>query len=98
VPLDREPVGKAQLLELEILPASSISSDEGHELPVVAHQHAKEIGHVESAVSACFGSPRTRDSTAIDAVEQEMRANPGLQRLQARLGDGRRKRLRASAK
>ncbi len=95
VPVDDQPLAEPQLLELEVLPAQLDLVGERRQVAVVAHQHAKQVGQVLSAASARRGSLRTSDSTRGDAVEQEVRADARLQRLQPRLGD--RRRQRASA-
>ena len=95
MPLDLKPVGEPQLLELEVLPAKLDLVGDGHELAVVAHQDAKEVGHVEERRLGPLRVGAHERQHRIDAVEQEMRADPGLQRLQARLGDRGRQRLRA---
>ena len=85
------------LLEGEILTAELDLVGERHEFAVVAHQDAKEIGHVEQRGFRLFRVGAHERQHRVDAVEQEMRANPGLKRLQPRLGDRRRQRLRAQA-
>ena len=74
---------------------SSTSSASGVELAVVAHQHAEQVGHV---LERGFGAPRVaahQRQHGVDAVEQEMRPDARLQRLQPRLGDRRRQRAGA---
>ena len=74
---------------------SSTSSASGVELAVVAHQHAEEVGEVlERGLRAPRLAAHQRQHRG-DAVEQEMRADARLQRLQPRLGDRRRQRARA---
>ena len=92
VPVDLQPFAEPQLLELEVLPAQLDLVGERRELAVVAHQHAKQVGHV---LERGFGAARFaahQRQHRVDAVEQEVRADARLQRLQPRFGDRRRQR------
>ena len=95
VPVDDEAIAQPQLLQLEVLPAQLDLVGERRQLAVVAHQHAEEVGHV---LERGFGALRVgahQREHGVDAVEQEMRPDARLQRLQPRLGDRRRQRPRA---
>ena len=78
-------VAESQLLQREVLPAQLDLVGERHEIAVVAHQHAEQIGHVlERGLGALRVRAHEREH-GVDAVEQEMRADARLQRLQPRL-------------
>ena len=64
-------------------------------LAVIGHQHAEQIGEV---LEHGLGAPRVLAYQAqhgVDAVEQKVRADARLQRLQPRLGQRRRQRAAA---
>ena len=71
---------------------SSTSSASGASSRLSRISTRKRSAMSSSALSARRGSLRTSDSTRVDAVEQEMRPDARLQRLQPRLGDRRRQR------
>src|SRR5437899_1618838 len=88
MPLDLQAISEAQFFERQVLTAELDLVRERRELAVVAHQHAEEVRHI---LQRTFGLPRIvahEREHGSDAVEQEMRADARLQRLQPRFGNG----------
>ena len=85
-------LAQAQLLELEILAAQLDFARQGGQIAVVGHQHAEQIGHVLQRRLGALGLLADQAQHGVDAVEQEMRPDARLQRLQPRLGQRRRQR------
>src|SRR5688500_6864538 len=98
LPADAQPLAKAPLLERGIALEQRDLVGEAHELARVRHQGAEEIRQVlERALGALRIAPDQRQHR-VQAVEQEVRPDARLQRLQARLGQRRRVRLDEEAK
>jgi hypothetical protein len=95
VPLDDQAIAEPQLLELEVRAAKLDLVGERRELAVVAHQHAEQVGHVVQRFLGPLRIAAHEREHAVQAVEQEMRPDARLQRLQPRLGDRRRQRAHA---
>ena len=83
-------LAQAQLLEIEILAGQLDFALQRGEIAVVRHQHAEQIGHVLQRGLGALGLCADQAQHGIDAVEQEMRPDARLQRLQPRLGQRRR--------
>ena len=83
---------------VEVLAAQLDLVGQRRELAVVAHQHAEQVRHV---LQRGLGAPRVaahERQHRVDAVEEEVRPDARLQRLQPRLGDRRRQRLARAAR
>ncbi len=91
VPLDLQAVAQPQLLELEVLAAQLDLVGERRELAVVAHQHAKQVGHVlQRRFRRASGRVRTSDSTALMLLNRKcgrMRACSACSRASVIAGD-----------
>src|SRR5207302_9849330 len=98
VPVDNQSFAESQLLEIEILPAEQYLVLEGRQIAVVAHQDAKELGQVLKCGFGALRLAANERKHRVDAVEQKMRTNARLQRLQSRFGDRRRERFDAQLK
>ena len=88
--VDAQPLAQAQLLDARVLPAQRDLVGERRELAVVGHQHAEQFRQVLERV---LGAPRIaadQRQHGVHAVEQEMRPDARLQRLQPRLDKRRR--------
>jgi len=59
----------------------------------VCHQRAKEIGQVLEGTLGAFRIAADERQDGVQAIEQKVRPDARLQRLQARLGERRRERL-----
>jgi hypothetical protein len=77
---------------LQVLAAQLDLVLERSQAAVVAHQHPKEVGHVLQRDLSPLGVASDQRKHRVDAVEQEMRPDSRLQRLQPGFGDGRRQR------
>ena len=86
IPFDREAVAKTQQFEVQVLPAQRNLVGERHCLTRVRHHRAKQVreildrGFGTTAVAPHQGQHR------VQTVEQKMRPDTRLQRLQSRLG------------
>ena len=93
-------VAQAQLLQVEILPAQldfvRPAARQLRGCRAISTRNRSAMS--SSAASARRGSLRIERQHGVDAVEQEVRPDARLQRLQARLGDRRRERLGAKLK
>src|SRR5450755_1497979 len=98
VPFDGQAIAETQFLQLEVLPAQLDLVGKRRKLAVVAHENAEQIRQI---FQRRFRAPRLaahQRQYRGDAVEQEMRPDAGLQRLQPRLGNRRRERFRTQLK
>ena len=90
LPSHREPLAQAQLLEVQILPAQRQLILERDQLAVVGHHGAEQLREVFQRGFGALRLLANQRKHRVQAVEEEMRADAGLERLQARLGDRRR--------
>ena len=88
-------LAEAKLLEVQVLAAKLELVGERRQLAVVAHQHAKQVGHVLQRVFGALRLLAHERKHGVDAVEQEVRADAGLQAPAAVL---RRSRAKARAR
>src|SRR5687767_11389681 len=90
LPGDSQPLAEAQALDVGVALEQRDLVGEAYELPRIGHQRAEQIRQVlERALGALRVAPDERQHR-VQAVEQEMRTDARLQRLQPRLGERRR--------
>ncbi len=92
VPFHLQALAQAQLFDCQVLPAQANFLFQGRHVAGVAHQHPEQVGKV---FQRGFGATRLgadQRQHGVEAVEQEMRPDARLQRLQARFHQRRRKR------
>ena len=93
VPDDAQPLAQAQLLDFGVALEQRDLVGQAHELARVRHQGAKQVRQVlERALGALRVAADERQHR-VQAVEQEVRADARLQRLQPRFGKRGRMRL-----
>jgi hypothetical protein len=98
LPRDAHAIAQAQLLDRRVALEQRDLVGEPHEARAFGHQLAKQVREVfERALGTLRVPPHQREHR-VQAVEQEMRPDPRLQRLQPRLGErGENRRARSTS-
>src|ERR1700704_1468768 len=91
LPIDPEALSQAQLLQVEVLAAQREFVSESDQLTVVDHDSAEQLRQILQSALGSLRILANERKHGVQGVEEEMRTDASLKRLQPRLGNRRRK-------